>query len=135
YSRREATAIIAECTSGLELEITGEALRALDDEFAKVHEARPILLAVEGRIEAPAGGGKATLVPTSRARFWPGESCGARGVTHDLEGSRWVLVRLGDQPVTAPEGRPEPYLVLQGTTKQIAGHAGCNRLSGGYRIA
>ena len=53
---------------------------------------------------------------------------------HDLEGSRWVLVRLGDRPVIPQEGRPEPYIVLQSATKQIAGHGGCNRLSGGYEI-
>lgn len=93
-----------------------------------------MLVAVEGRIEMRAGSDGPALVAVSGGKFWPGESCGARGVTHDLEGSRWVLVRIGDKPVLPEEGKAEPYIVLQATSKQIAGHAGCNRLSGGYEI-
>jgi copper homeostasis protein (lipoprotein) len=137
YSQTDAGAIVAECTTGLALKLEGDATHALAEEFAKLRKGanRPMLVAVEGKLtvraEDPASG---TLVATSTARFWPGETCGARGVTHEIEGSRWVLVRLGDQAVVVEDGRPEPYIVLQASTKEVAGHGGCNRLSGGYQI-
>lgn len=137
YSPSDAGAIVEECTTGLELKLAGTTTGALAQEFAKLRKGtdRPMLLAIEGRIEAPATeGAPATLDASSTAKFWPGETCGARGVTHELEGSRWVLVRLGDRPVMPGEGKPEPYIVLQSGTKQVAGHGGCNRLSGGYTI-
>ena len=96
-----------------------------------------MLLAVEGTIHPlpePSDEATAVLMTNSTAKFWPGESCGARGVTHDLEGSRWVLVRVGEQPITPIEGQAEPYIALQPATKQVVGHTGCNRLSGGYTI-
>lgn len=137
YSSTETGAMIEECTTGLALELQGEQTQALAEQFAQLRKGanRPMLLAIEGTIAAPASDlGFGTLTATSTARFWPGESCGARGVTHEIEGSRWVVVRLGDQAVVAEEGGPEPYIVLQASTKEVAGHGGCNRLSGGYRI-
>jgi copper homeostasis protein (lipoprotein) len=136
YRPADAGAMIEECTTGLKLKLEGPTAENLAQEFVQQRkgEARPMLVAVEGKIDAPAGSDEALLIPTSDAKFWPGETCGARGVTHDLEGSRWVLVRIGDKPILPEEGSPEPYIVLQATSKQIAGHAGCNRLSGGYQI-
>jgi copper homeostasis protein (lipoprotein) len=137
YSPTDGGAVVEECTTGLKLRLEGSEADALAKEFARIRAGgtRPLLVAVEGKIEsATSGDATDTLTATTTGRFWPGESCGARGVTHDLEGSRWVLVRIGDKPVMAMEGRPEPYIVLQGATKQVVGHAGCNRLSGGYTI-
>lgn len=137
YSPAEAGAVVEECTTGIKLRVEGPEVDALAQEFAKIRRGatRPLLIAVEGKIgSAASGDATATLNATSAGKFWPGESCGARGVTHDLEGSRWVLVRIGDKPIMTMEGRPEPYIVLQAATKQIVGHAGCNRLSGGYTI-
>jgi heat shock protein HslJ len=136
YAATEGSAVIEECTTGLKLKVEGATADALAQGFAQQRkgDARSMLVAVEGKIDAGPGLDQAVLVATSDAKFWPGETCGARGVTHDLEGSRWVLVRIGDKPIVPEEGSPEPYIVLQATSKQIAGHAGCNRLSGGYQI-
>jgi copper homeostasis protein (lipoprotein) len=137
YMKSDTGAIVEECTTGLPLELKGPATEALAQEFTKLRGGRAMLLAVEGRIEVPAFEGNVvggTLTATSTAKFWPGESCGARGVTHELEGSRWVLVRVGDRPVAPLAGKAEPYIVLQPSTRQVAGHGGCNRLSGGYEI-
>lgn len=136
YTPRGSGAIIEECLTGMELAVEGEAASRLAQVFATVRKGddRAMLVALEGRIEAPSDLAKATLMPTSTARFWPSESCGPRGVTHELEGSRWMLVRVGERPFLAQQDRPQPYLVLQASTKQLAGHTGCNRLSGDYRI-
>lgn len=137
YAADESGAVFEECTTGLKLRVKGAGAAPLNEEYSRMRrsDTRPMLLAVEGKIVgADVNEDMQTLAVTAAAKFWPGESCGARGVTHDLEGSRWVLVRLGEQSVVAQEGRPEPYVVLQAATKQIVGHASCNRLSGGYTI-
>jgi copper homeostasis protein (lipoprotein) len=136
YSLTDDGATLEECTTGLRLRLEGDQANTLRQEFERLRkpDVRTLLLAVEGRVNVPTGTSDATISPTSTAKFWPGESCGARGVTHELEGSRWVLVRIGEEPFMPREGRPEPYIVLQSSTKQVVGHAGCNRLGGAYRI-
>ncbi len=137
YSMQEAQPVIQECTTGLELHLRGEEAKALAQQYEASHKGatRPLLLAVEGRVEVPASEQtRGRLEEISAAKFWPGEACGARGVTHDLEGTRWVLVRMGETPFVLEEGHTEPYIVLQSGTKQVAGHGGCNRLAGAYRI-
>lgn len=54
-------------------------------------------------------------------------------VTHELAGTRWALVQLGDKPVTVREGGREAYIVLNSADGSVVGHAGCNRLSTNYK--
>jgi copper homeostasis protein (lipoprotein) len=136
YSVTDDGAAFEECTTGLRLRLEGEQAAALQQEFERLRksDSAALLLAVEAQVNVPTDAGTATISPTSPAKFWPGEACGVRGVTHELEGSRWVLVRIGAESFVPREGRPEPYIVLQPSTKQAVGHAGCNRLAGAYRI-
>jgi heat shock protein HslJ len=64
----------------------------------------------------------------------PDESCGARGVTHDLEGTRWVLVRLGGVAVGPAADQREPFIALESKAQQVVGFAGCNRFFGAYTL-
>jgi copper homeostasis protein (lipoprotein) len=139
YATTNEGAVMEECTTGLKLQLQGPQSETIAQEFTKVRggTARPALLAIEGKVQSTSSDDAAsigTLTPSGSGKFWPGESCGARGVTHELEGSRWVLVRIGEQQIMTEEGKAEPYIVLQSTTKQIVGHAGCNRFTGGYTI-
>jgi len=141
YTLTQSGAVVEECMTGLKMKVDGPNSETLAAEFAKLRKdaSKPMMLAVEGTIhplseDADDQAVAAVLMTDSTAKFWPGESCGARGVTHELEGSRWVLVRVGEQPITTNEGQPEPYIVLQSATKVVVGHTGCNRLSGGYKI-
>jgi putative lipoprotein len=54
-------------------------------------------------------------------------------VTHDLAGTRWALVQLGDKPVTVSEGGREAYIALNSADGSVVGHAGCNRISSTYK--
>lgn len=54
-------------------------------------------------------------------------------VTHELAGTRWALVQLGDKPVTVREGGREAYIALNSADGSVVGHAGCNRLSTNYK--
>lgn len=55
-------------------------------------------------------------------------------VTHDLVGTRWALVRLGEKPVTISEGGREAYIALNSVETSVVGFAGCNRISSTYKL-
>jgi heat shock protein HslJ len=55
-------------------------------------------------------------------------------VTHELAGTRWVLIQLGSEAVTPAEGRQEQFIALDSGQMRIAGNAGCNRLVGSYAL-
>ena len=55
-------------------------------------------------------------------------------VTHELVGTRWALVRLGDKAVTISEGGREAYIALNSVETRVVGHAGCNRIASTYQL-
>lgn len=63
----------------------------------------------------------------------PSAPSGSDEVTFELAGTRWALMKLGDQTVTISEGGREAYLWLNSTDGSVVGHAGCNRLSTKYK--
>lgn len=54
-------------------------------------------------------------------------------VTHELAGTRWALMQLGDKTVTISEGGREAYIALNSADGSVVGHAGCNRISTTYK--
>ncbi|HEY0684173.1 MAG TPA: META domain-containing protein [Steroidobacter sp.] len=58
---------------------------------------------------------------------------GSDEVTHELVGTRWVPVQLGDKAVTLGEGAREAYIVLNSNDAAVVGYAGCNRISTSYK--
>lgn len=141
YQRAADAAIFEECLTGLKLDVAAEAdYAALEAAYAKAstEPGQRLLANVEGRIvRRPAMAGaeaRDTLIVARAGQFRSNESCGARGVTHDLEGTRWVLVRLGDEAVTVSDNRREPFFVLEAGEQRVSGTGGCNRLIGGYEL-
>jgi len=63
----------------------------------------------------------------------PSASKSSDEVTHELTGTRWALMQLGDQPVTISEGGREAYIALNSADGTVVGHAACNRISTTYR--
>lgn len=63
----------------------------------------------------------------------PSTPAGSDEVTHELAGTRWALVQLGDKPVTISEGGREAYIALNSADDSVVGHAGCNRISTTYK--
>lgn len=63
----------------------------------------------------------------------PSASKSTDEVTHELAGTRWALVQLGDKPVTISEGGREAYIALNSADGSVVGHAGCNRISTKYK--
>jgi heat shock protein HslJ len=61
------------------------------------------------------------------------EPAGSDEVTFELTGTRWALVRLGDQEVKVSEGGREAYIVLNSADESVVGYAGCNRISSTHR--
>jgi copper homeostasis protein (lipoprotein) len=103
---------------------------------AAAPEPQPLVVTLQGRIAArpPAGleGDRSTLIVERFLEAYPNESCGARGVTHTLEGTRWVLTRLGSDPVRLGPKQREIFIVLDARSQRVSGHSGCNRFSGPF---
>ena len=58
----------------------------------------------------------------------------AAPVPGGLEGPEWKLVEVGGVPVSPPAGERRPFLKFDAAKKEATGHAGCNRIFGGYRL-
>ncbi|WP_420840941.1 META domain-containing protein [Hymenobacter busanensis] len=50
-----------------------------------------------------------------------------------LDNTRWVLTKLGQQPVRTPDGSREQYLLLRQSESRVEGFAGCNTIFGQYQ--
>lgn len=139
YRYMADAALFEECRTGLKLPVAMEGDNvALQTAYASVRREPgvPVLASVEGRIAPrPAMEGDRTvemLVVDRFVRFWPNESCGARGVTHELAGTRWVLTRLNDEPVDLSTLQREPFIALENNERRVTGHGSCNRIVGAY---
>jgi heat shock protein HslJ len=51
-----------------------------------------------------------------------------------LENTHWLLVRLGEKPISVTAARQTPSLTLVPKGKSAHGSTGCNRFQGGYRL-
>lgn len=53
-----------------------------------------------------------------------------------FDGTRWVVVRVGDQRVITPTADPArvPHLVFDAAAGRVSGSGGCNRIRGPYRV-
>ncbi|WP_167375036.1 META domain-containing protein [Prosthecochloris sp. GSB1] len=52
-----------------------------------------------------------------------------------LEGTRWMLVELGDRRIKlSPESKRKPHLLLGGTGRKASGFGGCNNFFGSYEV-
>lgn len=150
YSYMADAGVFTDCRSGMrfpvvpgpaagELEkayLEEKAYRAASRASAGAPEPQPLIVALTGRIASrpPEGleGRGPMLVVEHFVESFPNESCGALGVTHSLEGTRWVLTRLGSDPVRLGPRQREVFMVLNHTSDRVTGYAGCNRFSGAY---
>jgi putative lipoprotein len=56
-----------------------------------------------------------------------------RAVTYTVENIRWEMIELNGEAVTAPSGRPLPWLQLVSEGERVSGFNGCNRFFGAYK--
>jgi len=100
------------------------------------NEPPPLMVSVYARmlLRAPVGieGNKPMLFIERLVETFPGESCGARGVTHALEGTRWVLTRLQGKPVRLAPQQRELMIGFDRTAHRVSGYSGCNQFSSSY---
>ena len=52
----------------------------------------------------------------------------------ELRGTNWLLVAVGDKPVTVTDSNRAAHIILQPNSKQVAGSGGCNRMFGTYEL-
>lgn len=131
--------VFTECSTGQRLSVAQEADNAaLEQAYVKSrrHPGDEVIASVEGRIarrpRMEGNGDEAALIVERFVGIRPGETCGARGVTSDLEGTRWRPTQLGGEPVLVSGRQREPWLVLEGRGQRVIGFTGCNRMSGSF---
>lgn len=71
------------------------------------------------------------LVPDRFIKVRPGYRCSSPSTPVAMTDTEWILVRLGDQPIVAPDDRRVPTLRFLADGK-VAGYDSCNRLAGQY---
>ncbi len=142
YRYMADAAVFTECLSGRRFQVAQEADNiSLERAYLKAQRqpGEELMVSLQGRIaERPAMEGTSmvlTVVPEIFIGVWPGETCGARMVTVELENTRWKLTRLGDQPVFLGSQQREPHVVLRSESGSVTGYGGCNRLTGSYSVS
>lgn len=115
--------------------------RALEGAYlqAEPQPGQPLLATVEGLITVRPSAEESqpprpTLVVERFVSVRPRETCGTPLADSPLRGTYWKLVRLGDKPVAAAEGRREASLVFDTEEPRVAGSGGCNRINGGFEL-
>jgi copper homeostasis protein (lipoprotein) len=114
---------------------------ALEREYLKVRRTpgEELMVSVEGHMKLlppiEGTGRRPTLVVNHFIGVWPGETCGARFATSDLQNTYWKLTALNGKPVSVAEQQREPSLVLHSDNLRVTGSGGCNRLMGGYEVS
>ena len=141
YHSKADAAVFEECLSGRSFQVA----RAGDHaalEKASIDSRRgpgeALMVSLQGRIvHRPATEGDAlvlTVVPERFTGAWPGETCGVRIATAELEDTYWKLTRLGNRPVLPGERQREPHLVLRSEDHRVSGFGGCNQIMGSYTV-
>ena len=113
---------------------------ALEREYLKVRRdpGEELMVSVEGHVKIlppmEGTGRRPTLVVTHFIGVWPGETCGARFATSDLQNTYWKLTALNGKPIFVADQQREPSLVLHSDNYASTGSGGCNRLMGSYEV-
>jgi heat shock protein HslJ len=77
----------------------------------------------------------ATVVVRRFVGLWPGQTC-ERAMSHaSLAPQYWRIVSLRGSTVGPVANEREPHLILRGDAGGYVATAGCDRLSGQYRVA
>ncbi len=141
YRYMADAAVFTECLSGRRFAVAMEADNiALERAYLRAQRqpGEELMISLQGRIaERPAMEGDAmvlTVVPEHFIGVWPGETCGARMVTVELDNTYWKLTRLGDEPVFLGDQQREPHMVLHSGGGRVAGFGGCNQITGSYSV-
>lgn len=113
---------------------------ALERAYLKMRRepGEKLMVSVEGHVKLlppmEGAGRRPTLVVTHFIGVWPGETCGARFATSDLQNTYWKLTALNSKPIFVADRQHEPSLTLHSDHLRVAGSGGCNRLMGSYEV-
>ncbi len=140
YADTKEGGVFTECLSGVSFPVAAEgAERALEQAYLQTPHGQdePLLVVLEGRIEKRPGrngmGRMDMVIPDRLVRVVPDTDCTGASTGTSLTRTTWRLVEVGGKPVSAIEGRPEPYFVLEPDGRQ-RGFSGCNRFFGTYLV-
>jgi copper homeostasis protein (lipoprotein) len=94
----------------------------------------PLLLNVEGHLQAGAGAGQRFVIDVLNGVV-ANAACDVRFSAAPLDGTTWKLTWLNGAAFAAPASpRNQPTLTFRGDTPTFSGSGGCNRLAGQYEV-
>ncbi len=133
------SAMFQECGSGLNFEIHGPGLPALQNSMRALATPETSVLAtldatlVQRSPQKHGAEGAPQVLELSGLdsilRMEPGKTCPQTYAETNLQNTYWRLTRIGDTPVTVYPNQPEPHIVIQesrGNTGDASGNDGCN---------
>ena len=136
-------ALLAVCKTGISYPVAMEAdWIAMERAYlANTREpGGPLYVTFEGTVAArprmEGDGTQPTIIVQRYINVWPDMRCERAMADAPLTNTYWRIVRLGDETVTAAEGRREPHLLLraEGDYGRYRATVGCNQIIGGYAI-
>lgn len=135
---------LTECLTGRNYPI------AMESEFVKLQRAYQQAVSAPGaklyvtfegsladRPKMEGAGTERAVVVRRFINVWPQEACERAMADSSLTNTYWRIVKLGEEPVHAVEGRREPHLVLrkgEGRHTTVA-TVGCNHMTASYTLA
>ena len=135
-------AIFTDCQSGRRWPVAMEGeYKALESAYSQTRKqsGEELKVDLQGQLAMRPkadGGGEALTVIVERYRgIWPGETCDGQNASPPLQETHWRLTRLEGKPVVLAEGQKVPNLAFQAGDTRFAGNAGCNNLTGSYRLS
>jgi copper homeostasis protein (lipoprotein) len=137
-----SSAAFTECSTGETWAVTTDSTdSAVLDKYrnAARRPGDPVLLSLTGHLishpRADRVGSGPTLVPDRVISATRLGRCDPRFAGAPLEGTTWVLSRLGDQPIAPQAGaRTVPSLSFRAEPRTFAGSATCSRVTGSYEV-
>lgn len=133
--------LFTECLTGQRWAVAQEGDNAaLERAYLKARSkpGAPLLASLEGRVAIRPGvegaGTQPTLIVERFIDVKPGGRCAPRFSNAPLQGTVWMLTRLGEQAVRPALGRPAPSLALRVGPPRLTGTGGCNRFRGTYTL-
>ena len=132
-------AAFKDCRTGAEIPVLMEGgYRDLEAAYLRLRAgpAAPLIVTVEGRIEARTGmegPPRPHLVVERFLAAWPGETCARNRADAPLLDTEWKIVVLDGEALTPIEHAREANLVLHsGPGRAASATVGCNRMAGAF---
>ena len=135
YQESAQQRVLRECTSGRVFPVSksGQANQIISAYRAEGVLGEPLLVVLQGRLVEQIQGGGEEIVVVEVEQLTPNLDCDGQ-TRVSLIGTRWQLATLAGEPVVFEASGRSPFLVLEREHRRMQAFAGCNHVTGTYRV-